>query len=105
MTSDLAHPLQHLGRPREICANKVSSRLGRVQTMTQLALATTAEMKSGGSPRRRTHRAGWPFVIALSIASLLMVEPLSAGAAGTWSATGTMSTARFIHTATLLPSG
>src|SRR5436305_558404 len=71
--------------------------------MTQLALATP-EMK-GGSPRRKTHHAGWPFVIALSIALLLTVEPLSAVAAGSWSPTGSMSTARGVHTATLLTSG
>ena len=73
--------------------------------MTQLALAATPEMKGGGSPRRRTHRANWSFVIALSIALLLTVEPLSARAAGTWSATGSMNTAREQHTATLLPTG
>src|SRR5207245_1127384 len=83
------------------------SRLGQVQAMTQSALASTGTpgMKDAGSPRRKTHSAGWPFVIALPIALLLVVQPLSAVAAGSWSPTDSMSTARYSHTATLLPAG
>ena len=44
------------------------------------------------------------FPLLLLIAGLMLVQPC-AGQSGTWTATGSLITARFYHTATLLPNG
>jgi hypothetical protein len=44
------------------------------------------------------------FPLLLLIAGLLLVQPC-AGQSGTWEETGSLNTARYIHTATLLPNG
>ena len=44
------------------------------------------------------------FPLLLLAAGLLLVQPC-AGEGGTWTATGSLATARYLHTATLLPSG
>ena len=48
------------------------------------------------------HRIGFPLL--LLGAWLVPVQP-SAGQSGTWTATGSLTTARLWHTATLLPNG
>jgi hypothetical protein len=53
---------------------------------------------------RRTALAGLVLVSAVS-ASLGWDPPLALAATGTWSATGSTATGRYLHTATLLPSG
>jgi hypothetical protein len=47
---------------------------------------------------------GFVAVVACAIVGVLLLAP-AALAAGTWSATGSLNTARFEHTATLLPGG
>src|SRR5437667_12850720 len=75
--------------------------------MKPLALHASPRIRGRVDPLRSTTcGTDWRPIVALSLALLIcVVEPLSAAAAGTWSATGNLNIARYLHIATLLPSG
>src|SRR5438132_11374035 len=74
-----------------------------MQEATLRSQLTTPDTRSQTS---RAHRVRRPSAFTIFLALLMSVSSaLSAAAAGAWTPTGSMATARGVHTATLLPSG
>src|SRR5437016_114968 len=74
--------------------------------MQEATLRSQLNTPDTRSQTSRAHRVRWPSAFTIFLALLVSVSSaMSAAAAGAWTPTGSMATARGVHTATLLPSG